>query len=213
MEKYKGLINEIVKQNISPHEIKEKLRKKGISEKPYHIYWIISLSVSGVIWLLPSIAKYSGWEFLRFFANLPSMKFPLSIVIIGLLFIIVGISLISQASYRRKELGGLQDTDETIYIIKEGPYSIIRHPDFLGQLFLFPAIPIVLSKWIPFTILGVIYWVLIIGIIIILIVVEEKFNLKKWGKQYRKYQREVPAINFIKGLSNLKRRSHERSKT
>jgi len=205
MEKHKGLINEIVKQNLSPHEMKEKLGEKGISEKPYHIHWITSLSVSCIIWLLPGIAKYSGWGFLRFFANLHSMKFPLSIVIIGLLFIIVGISLISQASYRRKELGGLQDVDETIYIIKEGLYRVVRHPDFLGQLFLFPAIPLVLSRWIPFTILGVIYWIMIIGSIALFVLKEEKFNLKKWGKQYRDYQREVSSINFVKGLWNLRK--------
>jgi len=140
------------------------------------------------------------------------MEFPLTIIIVGTLFIVLGISLISQASYRRKSLGGLQDVDETIHIIKEGPYRIVRHPDFLEQLFLFPSIPVVLSKWIPFTILGVIYWVLIIGTITLLIKVEEKFNIKKWGDEYREYMRDVPALNFIKGLWKIKRdkrRDHE----
>jgi len=64
MEKQKGIIKEILsKQGLSPQEIKEKLKEKGISEKPYHIYWVISLFVPGIIWLLPAIAKYTGWGF------------------------------------------------------------------------------------------------------------------------------------------------------
>ncbi len=203
---HRGRLRKILNnKEFSQEEIKKILMVEGLSEKPYHIYWIISLFISGIIWLLPTIAKCSGWKSLKFFANLASMKFPLTVIIIGILLIIAGISLISQASYRRKKLGGLQDVDETIYIIKEGPYKIVRHPDFLGQLFLFLPIPVVLSKWISFTIFGVIYWILIVCIITILIRAEEKLNIEKWGEEYQIYMKEVPALNFIKGLWNLKK--------
>jgi len=202
---HRGRLRKILNnKKFSQEEIKKFLMAEGLSEKPYHIYWIISLFISGIIWLLPAVASYSGWKYLNFFANLASIEFPLPLIIIGIVLIIAGISLISQASYRRKKLGGLQDVDETIYIIKEGPYKVVRHPDFLGQLFLFLSIPVVLSKWIPFTILGVIYWFLIIGVIVILIRAEEKLNVEKWGEEYRIYMKEVPSLNFIKRLWNLR---------
>jgi protein-S-isoprenylcysteine O-methyltransferase Ste14 len=38
------------------------------------------------------------------------------------------------------------------------------------------------------------------ALFVYLIRVEDRFNLKKWGKDYRQYMAEVPAVNFVKGL-------------
>ena len=204
MNNEKGTISEILgKEGLTPEEIKKELRERGISEGPYHIYWVTSLLVATILWLLPAIAKYTGWRLLNFFANLLSVKFPIAVIVISVLLIIVGISLESQASYRRKEHGGLRDVDETVFLLKEGPYKIIRHPGFLAEIILCLSIPIALSRWIPFTVLAVISCVLVIGVTIYLMRVEERFNIKKWGDEYRQYMREVPAINFVRGLRNL----------
>ena len=207
MNNDKGMISEILgKGCLTTEEIKKKLKERSISEKPYHIYWVTSLVVAAILWLLPAIAKYTGWRFLSFFGNLLSVEFPIAVIVIGALLIIVGISLESQASYRRKERGGLKDVDETMFILKEGPYKVIRHPGFLAEMVLFPSIPIVLSRWIPFTMLSIISCVLVIGMITYMMKVEERFNVRKWGEEYRKYMREVPAINFVRGFSDLRKR-------
>jgi len=204
MNNGKGMISEILsKKGLTPEEIKKELKERGISERPYHIYWVTSLVVAAILWLLPAIAKYTGWRLLNLFANLPSVKFPIAVIVLSVLLIIVGISLESQASYRRKERGGLRDVDETVFLLKEGPYKVIRHPGFLAEMILCLSIPIVLSRWIPFTVLAVISCVVVIGVTIYLMRVEEKFNIKKWGDEYRQYMREVPAINFVRGLRNL----------
>jgi hypothetical protein len=77
----------------------------------------------------------------------------------------------------------------------------------VGEEHLFPLLPIVLSRWAPFTILAVVYIVVWIGAIAYLVKAEDNFNLRKWGEEYRRYMEEVPAINFVKGLRRLRRES------
>ena len=62
------------------------------------------------------------------------------------------------------------------------------------------SLPIVLSEWLPFTILAALCIVVAIALCVYLIRVEDRFNLKKWGKEYRQYMAEVPAVNVVKGL-------------
>jgi len=64
----------------------------------------------------------------------------------------------------------------------------------------FSLLPIVLSKWVPFTITAAIFMAIAIAGCAYLIRVEDSFNLRKWGEEYRQYMEEVPAINFLKGL-------------
>jgi len=50
----------------------------------------------------------------------------------------------------------------------------------------------------------VVYIVVWTGAIVYLIKAEDNFNLRKWGKEYRQYMEDVPAINFVEGLRRLK---------
>ncbi|MEW6681200.1 MAG: hypothetical protein AB1297_09340 [bacterium] len=61
----------------------------------------------------------------------------------------------------------------------------------------------VTAKQTIFTIPGIVY---IIGLALYLIKAEDNFNIKKWGDEYQQYIREVPAVNFIKGLWNIKKK-------
>ena len=67
----------------------------------------------------------------------------------------------------------------------------------------FSLLPIVLSKWVPFTITAAIFMAIAIAGCAYLIRGEDSFNLRKWGEEYRQYMEEVPAINFLKGLKKL----------
>lgn len=93
---------------------------------------------------------------------------------------------------------------ETVVIVREGPYRVIRHPGYLAEMVYFSLLPIVLSEWVPFTILAVVYTATWIGAIVYLVRAEDEFNLGKWGEEYRQYMEEVPAINFVEGLKKLK---------
>jgi protein-S-isoprenylcysteine O-methyltransferase Ste14 len=77
---------------------------------------------------------------------------------------------------------------------------VVRHPGYLAEIVYFSALPIVLSQWVPFTILAALSSAMAIALFVYLIRVEDRFNLKKWGRDYRQYMVEVPAVNFVKGL-------------
>ncbi len=207
VQEKEGLVREIVKKgDLTAKEIKKELWKKNASfvrsyDRLCGILWIALV----VLWLLPAIAKYCGWGFLNFFAQLPRVNFPVVAIVTGVIFFVAAIFLEARVTLRRKRLGGCHDTHESVVIVREGPYKVIRHPGYLAELIYFPLLPIILSKWVPFTILAVVYCVTWIGVIVYLIKAEDDFNIRKWGEEYRQYMKEVPALNFLKGLKNLKK--------
>lgn len=207
MNNEEGRVKEISKRgNLTAREIKEELRKRDISfVKSYDKPASIIFYLLAALWLLPAIAKYSGWVFLNFFARLPKVDFPIIVIVIGAIFFIAAILLDTKVMSLRKRLGGCNDTHESIVIVKKGLYKVIRHPGYLAELIWLPLIPIILSKWVPFTIFAIPGIVYIIGLMVYLIKVEDSFNIKKWGDEYREYMREVPAINFVKGSWNIAR--------
>jgi len=208
MNNEKGRVNEILKKgDLTAREIKEELRKRDISfVKSYDKPASIITYLLAALWFLPAIAKYSGWEFLSSFARLQKADFPIPVVIIGAIFFIPAILLDAKVISLRKRLGGCNDTHESIVIVKEGPYKVIRHPGYFAELIWLPLIPIILSKWVPFTIFAIPGIVYLIGLMLYLIKTEDNFNIKKWGDEYRQYMKEVPAINFVKGLWNMRKK-------
>jgi len=202
-----GVVAEILQGgNLSAKEIKGKLWEKDVSfvrsyNRPTSVLWI----VLAVLWLLPAIAKYSSWGFLSFFAQLPTIDFPVVVIGVAAILFIAAICLEAIVVSRRQRLGGCHDTHESVVIIREGPYRIIRHPGYLAELVYFSLLPVVLSKWLPFTILAILLIATWIGVIVYLIKAEDDFNIRKWGQEYRQYMKGVPALNFARGLRNLKK--------
>ena len=200
-----GKVREIPR-GLTVEEIKRELRERRVSVVSYHACWASVYTVAAVLWLLPAVAEHTGWGFLGFFSVLPRVVFPVFVLVVGFGLVVVDVSLESQAARVRKSCGGLNDVDETVFLVREGPYRVVRHPGYLAELFLYPSLTVALSAWIPFTVLTVISWVMVIGMIVILMRVEDKLNTRKWGVEYQRYMREVPAINFIKGLWNVLRK-------
>ena len=204
-----GQVKEILGQgDLAAKEIKEELWKKNISfVRSYDRRCTRLFCPLVVLWLLPAIAKYSGWGLLNFFAQLPRVGFPTVVIVIGAIFFIAAISLEAKVASMRQKRGGCHDVHETVVVIREGPYRVIRHPGYLAELIYFPLLPIVLSRWVPFTILAIVYIIVWTGAIVYLLKAEDNFNLRKWGEEYRQYMEEVPAINFVKGLKRLREES------
>lgn len=205
--KKEGLVREILsKGDLTAKEIKEELWKKDISfVRSYDRPICILFYPLVVLWLLPAVAKYSRCGFLNFFAQLPKMDFPIVVIVIGTIFFIAAICLEAKVGYERQRQGGCYDLHESVVMVREGPYRVIRHPGYLAELIYFPLLPIVLSRWVPFTILATVFTVVWIGVTVYVIRAEDDFNIRKWGEEYRQYMKEVPALNFVKGLKNLKK--------
>ena len=190
----RDLIMELERGGITPKEGLKELKKRGLLEPerweiiPWAIYFILWIPLN-----------------LKFSAQLPAIQFP-SIVIyislaIGLLGILVGIWA-ARMHYKR---GGLKH-DETVILLKEGPYSVIRHPA-VGFMILPILLPIILNEYVPFTPLSVAAIItMIVYVYYSCLLEEKKLNIPKWGDEYLQYMKEVPRFNFIKGLWNLRKR-------
>jgi len=86
-----------------------------------------------------------------------------------------------------------------INIIKRGPYRIVRHP--LYSIFIF-IIPVVILIWVN-DLWFLFSWVMIIVSAHFVVKAEEKFLIKKFGKDYIEYKVKVPALIPYKGIVKL----------
>ena len=201
-----GQVGEILSRgDLDAKRMKEELWSRNISfVRAYDRAFSRLFLVLVVLWLLPAIGQWTGWGFLRFFAQLPRLNFPMVVILIGAIFVIVAIALEAKAGSMRQKRGGCHDLHESVVIVREGPYKVIRHPGYLAELVYFPLLPIVLSRWVPFTILAVVYIIVWTGAILYVLKAEDSFNQRKWGEEYRQYMIGVPAINLVKGLKGRK---------
>jgi protein-S-isoprenylcysteine O-methyltransferase Ste14 len=202
-----GLVKEILsKGDLAAREIKGELWERDVSfVRSYDRACSGLFLLTAILWLLPAIAKWSGWALLSFFAQLPRVDFPIALIVVGVFLFTAAVALEVRIDLMRQKQGGCHDMHETVVIVKEGPYRVIRHPGYLAEMVYFSVLPIILSKWVPFTILAAICIVIAIASCAYLIKAEDDFNLRKWGEEYRQYMKEVPAINFVKGLKAHKR--------
>jgi protein-S-isoprenylcysteine O-methyltransferase Ste14 len=138
-QKKEGVVEKIMqKGDLSTRKIKEELWEKNVSfVRAYDRAYSVLFMALVALWLLPAIAEYSGWEFLSLFAKLPRVHFPVVVIAIGAILFIAAISLEAKVSSLRKRQGGCRDEHETVVIVKEGPYKVVRHPGYLAELIYF----------------------------------------------------------------------------
>lgn len=145
---------------------------------------IIGLIINGL-----TIAIYFAMLFL-----LQVPPAPMVIQLVGWILLVVGIALIilSTVTLFRKR------TDS---VISSGVFSLIRHPMYLGSIFLFLAMPCFLPHWIMVILAVVnaifIYWFMLN---------EEQKNIEKFGDEYERYMQSVPRANLFTGLIRSLRR-------
>ena len=201
------LLDKLKRDKITPKEIIKTLDERKLSEKAIlkggmweYLIWIVPC-------FLPALAKYTHWKFISFLNKIPSFEIPNILIYISIAFFVPAIILTVWSSQYNIRKGGVHSEDYTIILFKSGPYRLLRHPSHLAWSVFFITIPIMLSKWVPFTILS------IIGILAIValhyygsIIEERRLNLRKWGDAYRQYMNEVPRWNIILGIARLGRK-------
>jgi len=217
----KDLAEKVKRGKLKPEAAKEEVSRRGLRYVQYKQgsykfkYRLISplLAIIGTAFcILPFIAKQTGWGELSYFAQLPSIDFPLIVKILVFAFFIILFGVGRYTSHLRKKKGGSSDRRETVIFIKEGPYRIMRHPEEISFALILLLVTIVLSGGIPFTVLSIIGNVLFLTGFYYDAKGEEELNVLKWGKAYKRYQREVPMFNFILGIWRLAGRK-ERQKS
>jgi len=118
----------------------------------------------------------------------------------GMVFFAVGIAFIilSLRSLLSNKPGGL---------IKKGVFAFVRHPMYLGGMFLFLAMACFLPHWIM---------ILLVSINLLLIYRSmldgDRSNVDKFGDEYVQYMDQVPRINLIAGIYKLWQRKRDKDK-
>lgn len=201
--KVNDLVEKLERGEITSKDALKELKKRGLLEP--ETWEIIPWAAYFVFWLLPFVSSQLKLDFLAFFAQLPSISFPEIVIYISVAIGILGILIGIWVSRMHSKMGGLNH-DETVILLKEGPYGVMRHPATLYMI-LPSLLPIILSTYIPFTPLAVAAIItMIVYVYYSCLLEEKKLDIPKWGDEYLQYMKEVPRFNFILGLWRLKRR-------
>lgn len=104
--------------------------------------------------------------------------------------------------YRRKK-SDLEDISKNRSLVTGGPFKILRHPEYLGEMFFLVLLTLAVIPVFPFTPVTLACDLLVIIGFNILARKEEQVNLAKWGDAYERYMKQVPRFNILKGLWRL----------
>jgi protein-S-isoprenylcysteine O-methyltransferase Ste14 len=92
-------------------------------------------------------------------------------------------------------------------IADSGIYGVVRHPMYLGAIFMFFSHFFLGQNWVVAvgTIVAIVCCYLII-------LSDEEQNIQKFGNDYRRYIEEVPRINLVLGVVRLLQRKNREVK-
>lgn len=212
MEKKLGRVKDLAEKlergQITPQEALKGLEERGLAHKE-GLWDYIPFVFCVMLWLLPLFVEQRHLDFLGFLfstISLPAAVIYLSIVVLAITFFMFAWALYLLHTKGRSVGPG----PDTLLLVKEGPYRIIRHPSEFSVLIGVIFLPIALSAWIPFTFLAVAAIIVMVTIMCYGIFrgKDKEVDVEKWGDAYRQYAKEVPAINIVKGLWNLRKRDN-----
>ena len=126
-----------------PALLAERAQRPGSkNQKPWDKYVLTAIYVIAIVWLviMPLDAERFGW----------SPPFPIWIKVIGGLALIPALYLIFQATAENTYMSSLVriQSDREHQVVTTGVYGFVRHPLYLGCLFLMIGAPLLLgSVW------------------------------------------------------------------
>jgi protein-S-isoprenylcysteine O-methyltransferase Ste14 len=213
--KVRDIADRLQKGEINPNEAYKLLVETGLTEEGAGIgaavLYIGGLVAFFALWLLPPIAKALNLDVLAFFSGLQSFTIPLFAIYVSIIIVALGTVLFIWANRTHKARGGINRPGVTLLFHREGLYQFIRHPQTLGGITWFIFFPVILSQNLHFTILTGFAIALMIVFSYTVSYVEEKFNIEKWGDEYRQYVSEVPRFNILLGIWRHSKRKKSKS--
>ena len=115
---------------------------------------------------------------------------------LGWIVLVLGIIFVIWASLSRRK--GRILVEKSIgkeNLVESGPYAFVRHPEFLGHILIVSGLVLISQHWISLLIS-----VMLIILLHIAMLDEEKKNIEKFGNAYRDYMKRVPRINLLAGI-------------
>ena len=94
-------------------------------------------------------------------------------------------------------------TADTARVVDSGLYAVVRHPQFMAQQFLCPAVMLIAQHWV----------VVAIGIVPMVLtyldaIREDQACIRKFADDYTQYMERVPRMNLIAGVIRQQQRKH-----
>lgn len=149
------------------------------NQKQWDKYLIVIIYLWALVWLIimPLDAKRFGW----------SPLFPVWVKVLGGVALVPALYLIYQATVENTYLSTLVriQTDRNQHVISTGVYSFIRHPLYLGCLFMTLGAPLLLGSLYGF-IIGFIGVIAVVGRIL-----GEENMLVNELEGYKEYKKKV----------------------
>ena len=153
------------------------MHKKSINHLIGHIAYI---ALYGVL-IISTVLLYNS-------ANLVTLLY------IGWIILTFGIIFILWSGKSRRE-GYVEEDISKGVLVESGMYAFVRHPEFLGHILIIFAL-IIISQHVISLVVGTI----LIVLLYLAMMEEEKRNIEKFGKVYKDYMKRVPRINLIAGV-------------
>lgn len=116
---------------------------------------------------------------------------------------IVGIVLIFLPMFVLRSKGGVAKGEgyvQTTVLVDSSIYSVVRHPQYLGWLLMYPAMMLFNPHWL---IVGL--GLLGMACVYLFTRQEDEHLVEKFGKPYGRYMQTVPRMNLIAGIVQLVR--------
>jgi protein-S-isoprenylcysteine O-methyltransferase Ste14 len=157
----------------------EKEHEKNIIHTAGHIVYIVLYGLLILLCILfynranLEILLYAGWIILAF----------------GVIFLFL-------ASHSRKKgrVSEGKGSNKGIHV-ESGMYAFVRHPEFLGHIFIIFALILIAQYW-----LSLVIGAMLIVLLCLAMMEEEKRNIEKFGEGYKDYIQRVPRINLLVGI-------------
>jgi protein-S-isoprenylcysteine O-methyltransferase Ste14 len=210
--KLRDLAEKRLRNEITAREAYDEVYRRGLQHGSYSSSLTsFGLLAGGILCYITFFAGVWHLPFLSDLSQLSTIVFPAPVIYLAVILLILAVVVLVHTTYLRATKGGTgwKGESETVILVKEGPYAIVRHGAVLAFSGLFTFLTVILSPYVPFNILSV------IGNIVFFLagyysaVEGDRLNVMKWGDEYRQYMREVPRYNFVKGLWNLWKRKRK----
>jgi protein-S-isoprenylcysteine O-methyltransferase Ste14 len=210
--KLRDLAEKRLRNEITAREAYDEVYRRGLQHGNY------SSAITGFVMLVGGILCYITffaelWH-LSFFAPLfqrPTIIFPAAVIYLAIILLILTFVVLVHTTYLRATKGGTgwKGESETVILVREGPYAIVRHGAVLGSSGFFTFLTVILSPYVPFNILSVMGNILFFLACYYSCVEGDTLNMLKWGDEYRQYMKEVPSFNFVLGLWRRAKRKNK----
>lgn len=144
-------------------------------------------------------AAYLGLVFLAIRFHNYADLLPLACV--GWAVLVVGLVFLLWSSKSRKQRQASATGTEEAAVVEEGPYAIVRHPEFVGLMLIACGLVFMAQHWA-----AVAVGALIVLFLSLAAIEEEARNLDKFGPSYAEYMRRVPRFDLVTGSIRAARR-------